>query len=257
VIGGEQIEPVLTERTRAVLPVHLFGQCADMDSIAATTRPREIAVIEDAAQAHGARYKGRCAGTLGDAAAFSFFPSKNLGCWGESGAITTNSAQFFEKTKLVRDHGSTRKYEHAVVGGNFRSNEFQGIVLGVKLRYLQQWNQERKHMAALYSELLAGSGRVQTPLEAPHNDSAWHLYVIRVDNRQAFREHLEAHGIQTAIHYPIPLHLSGAYKSLGHLEGDFPIAERLQSEVVSLPLYPGLAEDDVRFIADVINGENW
>ena len=229
----------VTSQTRAILPVHLYGQPADMEPILRFAGTKGIPVIEDACQAHGARYRGRRAGSFGRASCFSFYPGKNLGAYGEGGAVATNDAELAARIRRLRDHGQTKRYHHAEVGYNARLEGIQGAVLGVKLRHLDLWNRARRAHAATYAEDLAGLD-VLLPVEADGCESAYHLYVIRSDRRDALRAHLDEHGIQTGLHYPIPVHLQDAYADLGHSEGDFPEAESWARECLSLPMFPEL-----------------
>jgi dTDP-4-amino-4,6-dideoxygalactose transaminase len=235
----------LTRRTKAIIPVHLFGQSADMDPILDFAREHGLYVIEDACQAHGAEYKGRRVGTLGDAACFSFYPGKNLGAFGEAGAIVTNSAELLEKIKILRDHGQVRKYFHSVVGWNCRMDGIQGAVLRIKLRQLEVNNQRRREHAAHYAAELREVEELILPTEANYARHVYHIYAIRVSNRDELMKSLTDEGIMTGIHYPVPVHLQEAYQSLGYERGTFPIAERCAAEFVSLPMYPELTYSQV------------
>jgi len=245
------VESALTTKTRALLPVHLYGQPADMDALLEIARDRKLAVLEDACQAHGAEYKGRKAGTLGVAGCFSFYPSKNLGACGEGGAVVTNDPQLAERVRLLRNHGSVSKYEHRFPGYNFRMEGLQGAVLAVKLKHLDEWNERRRMLAQHYGRLLAGSG-VVTPAQMPYAKHVYHLYVIQADDREALRQHLAEHGVETGLHYPIPLHLQEAYGSLAYSRGSLPVSERLAERILSLPMYPDLAFPDVEHVASVL-----
>ena len=238
-IDPAAIEAAVTARTRAILPVHLYGQPADMDPILEIARRRGLVVIEDACQAHGALYKGRRAGSLGDIGCFSFYPGKNLGACGEAGMVVTDDAQYAKTVRMLRDWGAERKYEHVLKGYNFRMEAIQGAVLRVKLRYLEGWTAARRAAAARYDAAFAGSG-VATPAVMPYAAPVHHLYVIRAPRRQAWQETLAALGIQTGIHYPTPVHLLPAFADLGHRRGEFPHAERAAAEVLSLPMFPEL-----------------
>lgn len=253
-IDVQKIEQKITIRTRAIIPVHLYGQCADMDSILAIAKKHNLFVVEDACQAHGAEYiGGRKAGSIGDCAAFSFYPGKNLGAWGEGGAITTSNAKLSEKSLLLRSHGSRVKYVHEIIGGNFRMDEFQGAVLSVKLKYLKAWNNLRRENASLYKELLKENNKVILPYVAAGNNPAWHLFVIRAQNRDGLIKYLSDNDIQTGIHYPTPLHLTGAYQYLGLGMGSYPVAEKIANEIVSLPMYAELPKEHVERVANAIN----
>jgi dTDP-4-amino-4,6-dideoxygalactose transaminase len=246
-----QAESAITPRTRALLPVHLYGQPADMDPLLAIADRHGLAVVEDACQAHGAEYKGRKAGTLGKAGCFSFYPSKNLGCCGEGGAMVTNDANLAERVRMLRDHGSIRKYEHALPGYNFRMEGIQGAVLALKLQYLDLWNEQRRARAAQYNRLLGHCG-VITPTEMPYARHVYHLYVILSHHREALREQMAQNGIETGLHYPVPLHLQEAYRFLGYRPGDFPVSERLAKQVLSLPMFAGLSTESVEYVANVV-----
>jgi dTDP-4-amino-4,6-dideoxygalactose transaminase len=247
-----KIEEAITAKTRAIIPVHLYGQAADLDSIKEIADRRGLIVIEDAAQAHGARYRGKRVGGLANAGCFSFYPGKNLGAYGEGGAIVTNDEAVARKARLLREHGSERKYHHEIVGYNFRLEGLQGAVLAVKLRYLDEWNLLRRKHAALYRMLLADSG-LTLPVELPSREHVYHLYVIQHADRGALREGLEARGVQTGIHYPIPIHLQPAYAALGHQRGDFPVTEWLAEQILSLPMFPELTAAQIEYVAESIN----
>ncbi len=236
------IEQVITPRTRAIMPVHLYGQMAEMDSILAIARRHGLLVIEDAAQAHGAEYKGRRAGSLGDMGCFSFYPGKNLGAYGEGGMVVTDNPDFARKIRMLRDWGAERKYEHLLKGYNYRLEGIQGAVLRVKLRHLETWTEARRAAGHRYDSLLEGSG-VPTPRAMPQNRHVYHVYALRTPNRQAWRDALSAQGIQTGIHYPYAVHQLPAYADLGYRAGDFPVAERAAAEVLSLPLYPEITAE--------------
>jgi dTDP-4-amino-4,6-dideoxygalactose transaminase len=246
-----KIEASITKRTRAIMPVHLYGQAADLDSIFEIAERRGLIVIEDAAQAHGSRYKGRRVGAFGRAGCFSFYPGKNLGAYGEGGAVVTNDEDVARSVRLLRDHGSERKYRHEIIGYNFRLEGIQGAVLNVKLRHLERWNQLRREHAALYTELLRGSD-LTLPREMPYAEHVYHLYAIQSDRRDALQQTLNEAGIQTGIHYPIPIHLQPAYASLDYRRGDFPEAERQAERVLSLPMFPELAIDQIKRVAQAI-----
>ncbi len=230
----------ITPRTKAVIPVQLFGQPADMDAIVAVARAHSLAVIEDAAQAHGAEYQGQRVGTLGDAACFSFYPGKNLGALGEAGAVTTGDAELASKIRVLRDHGQIRKYHHTMVGWNARMDGIQGAVLQVKLRRLEEANARRRAHAAAYDEALREIGAVRAPLAAPDRSHVYHIYAVRVRERERVMGELHAAGVGCAIHYPVPIHLQDAYRFLGQGRGSFPVAERCADEFLSLPMYPEL-----------------
>jgi dTDP-4-amino-4,6-dideoxygalactose transaminase len=250
-IDVTKIEAAITEHTRAIMPVHLYGQAADLDPIFEIAERRGLIVIEDAAQAHGSRYKGRRVGGLARAGCFSFYPGKNLGAYGEGGAVVTNDEEVARDVRLLRDHGSERKYTHEIIGYNFRLEGIQGAVLNVKLRHLDRWNQLRREHAARYTELLRGSS-LQLPREMPYAEHIYHLYVVQSDLRDALRKALNESGVQTGIHYPIPIHLQPAYASLNYKAGDFPQAERQAGRVLSLPMFPELTDEQLTQVAEAI-----
>ncbi len=242
------IENAITSRTRAILPVHLYGQPADMDPIMEVARRRELIVIEDAAQAHGAKYKGRPVGSIGDLACFSFYPGKNLGAYGEGGAVTTSNVELASTIRMLRDWGQDRKYHHVLRGFNYRMEGFQGAILRVKLRHLEQWTEARRKVAAKYNELLADSG-LRTPKEMPWARHVYHVYTLRTHDRDGLLGALHAEGIQAGVHYPIPVHLQPAYSDLGYKRGDFPQAEQAAGQVLSLPVYPELSSQAIAEVA--------
>jgi dTDP-4-amino-4,6-dideoxygalactose transaminase len=246
-----QIEAKITPRTKAILPVHLYGQCVDMDPLMAIAKKHNLVVIEDACQAHGAEYKGMKAGSIGTLGCFSFYFSKNLGAYGEGGMVTTNDLALAKKVRMLRDHGSEKRYYHDEIGINGRLDEMQAAVLRIKLRRLAGWNEQRRANAALFNQLLAGSG-VVTPHEAPGCKAIYHLYVIRTARRDALRDHLNAQGIGTGIHYPVPIHLQKAAAFMGYKEGDFPVTEKAVTEILSLPMYAELTAEQVKTVADEI-----
>ena len=233
------IEAAITERTKAILPVHLYGQPADMDPILEIARRRGLLVIEDAAQAHGAEYKGRRAGSLGDMGCFSFYPGKNLGAYGEGGMVVTDNADYTRTIRMLRDWGAEKKYQHVLKGYNYRMEGIQGAVLRVKLRHLETWTEARRAAAVRYDSLLAGSG-VPTPEAMTYARHVYHVYAIRSSHRQQWQEALHAQGIQTGIHYPIPIHLLPAFADLGYKAGQFPHSEQAANEVLSLPMFAEL-----------------
>jgi dTDP-4-amino-4,6-dideoxygalactose transaminase len=243
------LESAITPRTKAIIPVHLFGQCADMDPIIEIASRHGIPVVEDACQAHGALYKGRKAGSLGATGCFSFYPGKNLGALGEAGAIVTNDKELAGKIQVLRDHGQHRKYHHSCVGWNARMDGIQGAVLSVKLKQLDVCNVRRHSHGLLYDQLLGDAEEIITPFEAPQNRHVYHVYAVRVKNRDAIMQALGEKGISCAIHYPIPVHLQEAYQFLGHKEGSFPVAERCAEEFLSLPMYPELTKGQIHAVA--------
>ena len=241
----------ITPRTKAIMPVHLYGQPADMDEVMAVAQKYGLFVVEDACQAHGARYKGRRVGSFGNVAAFSFYPGKNLGAYGDAGALVTNDPHIAEQATILRNCGQREKYNHVVLAGNHRLDTLQAAVLRVKLRSLDRWNDLRRHRATLYAELLAGTG-VITPEPAPDVEHVYHLYVVQAQDRDVLQAYLKARGIATGIHYPIPIHLQPAYAHLGYQRGDFPITEHCAAQALSLPMFPELTDSEVRFVADAV-----
>jgi dTDP-4-amino-4,6-dideoxygalactose transaminase len=237
---------------RAVIPVHLFGQMADMDSITETAQRHNLYVIEDASQAHGAEFKGKPVGSIGDAACFSFYPGKNLGAYGEAGAVITNNPDIAEKIKTLRDHGQQKKYHHQMIGWNARMDGIQGAVLNVKLKHITSWNLERRKIADLYTKQLGLIKDLNVPFESHHAKHVYHIYAIRLHERDRLMSALSDHEIYCGIHYPRPVHLQPAYKSLDLRKGSFPIAEKCAAEYLSLPMYPELKEDQVSFVVDKI-----
>ncbi len=251
-LDPSELEAAITPRTAAVVPVHLYGRPADMDAITRIARRHGLLVVEDACQAHGARRRGRRVGSLGDAAAFSFYPAKNLGAFGDGGAVVTNRPEIADAVRTLRDYGQRRKYEHVVKGFNHRLDTVQAGVLRVKLRHLDSWNTWRRERAAAYMELLDRDA-VSVPAPPGPDEPVWHLYVIRVSARDEVRDELGRRGIQTGIHYPVPIHLQPAYRELGYGAGSFPEAERQAAEVLSLPMYPELPPQLVGHVAWALN----
>ena len=240
--------PLITERTRAVIPVHLYGQMANMEAIRSVVGPT-VRIIEDAAQAQGAERWGRRAGSLGDIAATSFYPGKNLGAYGDAGAVMTSSEEAADRVRALRNHGGVRKYEHCEFGMNSRLDGIQAAVLSVKLKQLDEWNQERKQAATRYGALLGGVPAIVLPKVSAGNDHVWHLYVVRVPDRDRILGELSEAGIAAGIHYPTPIHLLPAFGFLGHRVGDFPVAERVAAEILSLPIFPGISPDQQAIVA--------
>jgi dTDP-4-amino-4,6-dideoxygalactose transaminase len=238
----------ITARTKAIIPVHLFGQPADMDPILEIAHQHGLFVVEDAAQAHGAEYRGRKVGTLGDAACFSFYPGKNLGAFGEAGAVVTDNPELQEKIRVLRDHGQVRKYHHTLVGWNCRMDGIQGAVLQIKLRYLEKGNQLRRAHASWYDRALNSIEAVITPWHDTHVRHVYHIYAIRVQDRDEVMQSLAEKHIGCGIHYPVPIHLQGAYRSLGYEEGAFPIAEQCAAEFLSLPMFPELTSEQLELV---------
>ncbi|MCC2547925.1 DegT/DnrJ/EryC1/StrS family aminotransferase [Hymenobacter sp. BT175] len=248
-LDPDRLEAAITPRTRAIMPVHLYGQACQMSRILEIARRSNLFVVEDNAQAQGAAEHGRLTGSFGQVNATSFYPGKNLGALGDAGALTTDDAELATRLRTLRNYGSQKKYFNEVVGYNSRLDELQAAVLGVKLPYLTRWTQERQQVAALYQQQLAGLGDLILPATAPGCTHVYHLYVVRTARRDALQAHLAAAGIGSLIHYPIPPHRQQAYASLGYLPGAFPIAEELAATCLSLPLWPGLTEEQVAFVA--------
>jgi dTDP-4-amino-4,6-dideoxygalactose transaminase len=246
------LEPAITPRTKAIIPVHLYGQPADMDPILGIAKRHGLYVIEDACQAHGAEYKGRKAGSMADAGCFSFYPGKNLGAYGEAGAVVTNNAELAQKIRILRDHGQTEKYKHAMIGWNDRMDGFQGAVLSIKLKHLDKWNNARRGHARLYNSLLEGVEHIIVPEEAAYARHIYHVYAIRVPRRDELMATLREKDIWCGIHYPIPIHLQKAYEFLGHGKGSFPVAERCARESLSLPMFPELTTEQIESVATEI-----
>lgn len=246
------IEKSITEKTKAIIPVHLFGQACDMEEIMGLAKRFDLYVIEDNAQAQGASCKGKLTGTFGDMNATSFYPGKNLGAMGDAGAITTNNHDLAKKAQMMKNYGSCVKYVHELMGQNSRLDEIQAAVLIEKLKYLNEWNAERKILAENYNRLLAGIGDIATPFKPDHLEHVYHLYVIRTNLREELKCFLLDKGVETLIHYPIPIHLQNAYKSLGYKKGAFPITEMLAQTSLSLPLYPGLTLSQQEYVAEAI-----
>lgn len=241
----------ITPRTKAIMPVHLYGQSADMDPILEVARAHKLAVVEDAAQAHGAKYKGRPVGTIGDAGCFSFYPGKNLGAYGDAGAITTTRADLAEKLRMLRDHGRRSKYEHLIDGYGNRIDALQAAILRVKLKHLTDWTARRRAVGTAYDVALTAAGI--TPAIVPSwAEPVWHLYVIRCDDRAAAQAALKSAGYESGVHYPIPLHCQPVYARLGYATGSLPVSERAAEEVLSLPIYPELPSDAPGRIASVL-----
>ena len=236
-IDPSKIEAAITPKTKAIMPVHLHGRPADMDPIMDIARRHKLVVIEDAAQAHGAEYKGKRIGSIGDLACFSFYPGKNLGAYGEGGAVTTNNADYAKKVRMLRDWGAEKKYHHELKGFNYRMEGVQGAVLGVKMKYIEEWTESRRRHAARYDQLLAGAGYAP-PVAPEHMRHVHHVYAVYHAKRDALMAHLTAKGVSTGIHYPIPVHLQPCFADLGYKAGDFPLAERASAQTLSLPMFP-------------------
>lgn len=248
------VEAAITERTKAILPVHLHGQPADMDPIVEIAHRRGLVVVEDAAQAHGAEYKGRRAGSIGDLGCFSFYPGKNLGACGEGGIVVTDNQDYAEKIRILRDWGQTSKYHHDYKGFNYRMDGVQGAILRVKLRHLDAWTEARRRNAAAYNELLADTG-VRVPVEEEHAKHVYHVYGVRIPMRDAVQEGLRLREIATGIHYPIPVHLQKAYRELSYANGDLPVTEQAATELLSLPMYADLERSQIEQVCYALRNE--
>ena len=245
------IEASITPRTKAILPVHLYGNPADMDAIVAVARRHGVAVIEDAAQAHGAGYRGRRCGSIGDLGCFSFYPGKNLGAYGEGGMVATDNPEFARTIRMLRDWGAEKKYEHVLKGFNYRMEGVQGAILRVKLQYLEAWTEARRAHAAAYNRLLAGAG-LTLPVQAEVCRHVYHIYAVLTPHRAELMEWLGAQGVQTGIHYPYPVHLLPAYADLGYAAGQFPVSESIASRELSLPMFPELTREQIEAVADAV-----
>jgi dTDP-4-amino-4,6-dideoxygalactose transaminase len=247
-----QVGPAITARTRAVVPVHLTGQAADMDPVLDLARARGLHVVEDAAHAHGAKYKGRSCGKLGTVGCFSFHPSMNLGACGDGGILTTSDGELAERVRRLRNYGATSDHQHVEKGLNARLDTMQAAVLLVKLRHLARWNEARARHAETYRRLLVDVGDLAFQRQASSSNHVYHLFVVETGERDALREHLAGVGIQTGVHYPVPIHLQPAYADLGHKRGDFPHAERLAGRMLSLPMFPELRPAQIATVADEV-----
>ena len=252
-IDPDKIEPAITPRTKALLPVHLYGQPADMNPIMEIARKHGLKVIEDCAQAHGARYRGQRVGTFGDVACFSFYPGKNLGAYGDGGAVITNDDGIADRVKLLRNHGAREKYVHEIEGYCRRLDNLQAAVLGIKLPHLDEWNVARRHAAALYDQLLADVPGVVKPYILPDAEPVYHLYVIQISNRDRVQYILKMQGVETGIHYPIPLHQQPAYAHLGYKPEDFPISTALGPKILSLPMFGDITEQQIHTVVAELN----
>lgn len=250
-IDPGKIEAAITPKTKAIMPVHLYGQPADMDAINEIARKHGLKVIEDACQAHGARYKRRRVGALGDAGCFSFYPGKNLGAYGDGGMMVANDKAVVEKVKMLRNYGQKQKYNHIFLAFNRRLDTMQAAILRIKLRHLDEWNRKRRANAALYDRLLKDSN-VRTPAVAGYAEHVYHLYVIITENRDKLLEYLNAKSVFAGLHYPIPIHLQPAYSSLGYKKGDYPVTEEYSGKILSLPMFPELTEEQIHFACELI-----
>jgi dTDP-4-amino-4,6-dideoxygalactose transaminase len=251
-INTTLIEDAISERTKAIIAVHLYGQPAHMDEVNRIAKKYDLKVIEDSAQAHGALYKGKKVGSLGNAAGFSFYPGKNLGAFGDAGAVTTNDKNLADKIRAIANYGSNIKYHHIYEGINSRLDEIQAAFLRIKLRNLDKWTVERRKIAQQYTEGITNS-KIIKPLEEVYSNHVWHLFVIRTNMRDQLRNYLRENGIETLIHYPIPMHIQQAYANLEFKKGDFPIAEKISDEVLSLPMWYGMKYKEINYIIETIN----
>lgn len=247
------LEASITPRTKAIIPVHLYGQTADMDQIMEIAKAHKLYVIEDACQAHGAKYKGKPAGSIGDAGCFSFYPGKNLGAYGEAGILVTNNEELEGRFLMFRDHGQSKKYYHKIIGWNTRMDGLQAAILSVKLKRLEEWNEARRNNALLYNKLLSEIEGIVLPEERDYAKHVYHIYAVRVQNRDAIKDALAKKGIFCGIHYPIPVHLQDAYQTLNLPKGSFPAAEKHAEELLSLPMYPELKSEQIEFVVSEIS----
>lgn len=250
-LNPDKLEAAITSRTKAIMPVHLYGMPAEMDRIMAVAERHRIPVVEDAAQAHGAKYRGRRVGQFGQIACFSFYPSKNLGAYGEGGALITNDASIAQRARSLRDHAQSQKYLHDEIGYNYRMDSFQGAVLAIKLKHLDDWNKARIDCARQYTELLKASS-YKLPADMSDSECVWHCYVIETPERDRVRAALQDAGIQSAVHYPVPIHLQRAYAHLDYRSGDLPVTEALCEQCLSLPIYPELSKEKISRVASVL-----
>ena len=250
-ISPKCILDAITKKTRAIIVVHLYGQCADMDAINKIAKKYNLYVIEDACQAHGAEYNGKKAGSMGDVGCFSFYPTKNLGCLGDGGLITTNNSEVYALAKMLRDHGQSKKYEHEIIGYNERLDSIQAAVLNIKLEYLEKWNQMRRKNVQLYNKYLDGTG-VKCPVEKGYAKHVYNVYAIRAKSRLKLAEYLRSKNIETAIHYPILIPYQKAYAFLNIKQGLFPVAEGVAKDILALPIYPEIEESEIKYVAECI-----
>jgi dTDP-4-amino-4,6-dideoxygalactose transaminase len=248
----ELVEGAITKRTKAIMPVHLYGHPANLEPLLKICRKHNLPLVEDACQAHGAKYKGKVVGTFGEISCYSFYPGKNLGAYGEGGALVTNNAAYAARARALREHGSTQRYYHDEIGFNYRMEGIQGAVLGIKLKHLDSWTRDRRKVAHRYHELLADTP-LQLPIEADYAESAYHLYVVRHPRRDDLKKYLEANKVGCALHYPLSLHMQKCYAYLGYKAGDFPVAEKAARECLSLPIFPDMTEVQIERVGEVIH----
>ncbi len=252
-INPKLIEERITDKTKAIIPVHLYGRCADMDPILNLARKYNLKVIEDAAQSHGAIYKGKRAGSMGDAAGFSFYPGKNLGALGDAGAVTTSDPELAQKVYTLGNYGAAKKYHHEFLGNNSRLDEMQAAFLKAKLPYLDIWNKERNRIAERYLTEICNPSIILPQRETDGNYQVWHIFAVRCQKRDQLQAYLEGNGIGTNIHYPIPVHMQKCYAALDIPKGSYPVAEEIAETVLSLPMYYGMTEDEIKYVIDMIN----
>ena len=253
-IDIEQTRAKITSATKAIIPVHLYGQAADMDALTEIAKENNLSIIEDNAQAFGADYKGKKTGSIGDIGCLSFFPSKNLGAYGDGGMVVTDNPKLAEKMHMLRAHGWKKKYFPEILGYNSRLDALQAAILRVKLPHLDKWNEGRRKVAHIYSEALAGTPDLQTPFEAPNRTHVYHLYILQVPNRDELQEKLKEAGIGTSVYYPQPLHLAEPCKALGYTEGDFPVAEKASLETIAIPVYPEMSDEQIAYVLEIVKG---
>ena len=251
-IDPQKIEEKITPKTKAIVIVHLYGQPADIDPILSIAKKYNLIVIEDCSQAHNAEYKGKKVGTFGEIGTFSFYPGKNLGAYGEAGAVITNNEKLYEKMLRYRQHGAVVRYIHDIEGHNYRMEELQGAVLNVKIKYIDKWTNGRRHVAQRYRELLKDVKNITVPVEMPYAKHVYHLFEIRVPDREKLMKYLSEKGIDTGLHYPMPLHLQDAYKYRGYKQGDFPVAEKCCREILSIPVFPEMNDEQIEYVAKSI-----
>jgi dTDP-4-amino-4,6-dideoxygalactose transaminase len=248
----KKVEELITPKTKVILAVHLYGQPADLDVLNDIAKRHNLFLVEDAAQAHLSEYKGKKVGSLSDVASFSFYPGKNLGAYGEAGAVTTNNDELAKKLKMYREHGQSEKYHHETCGHNYRMEAIQGAVLGVKLKYLNEWTNKRREVAKKYRDMLEGVGDIILPQEMPYSKHVYHLFVIKTKQRDGLQKYIGENGVASGLHYPIPLHLQNSFKNLGYKKGDFPNTEELAINCLSLPMFPEITDEQIDYVVKTI-----